>query len=680
MTDRRRTQREIDPFGTALHRFALRTGRMKSRVPAQEIVQPIKTAARGLDLAPQIVDLAFDLASRESGLDPSERRSLLLLLLAAIAGNRQGSTRLPLANAGRGTLADLVGALSPSGDRRAEISRIARLIEDDRAPSVIGGKGGYTPLIASDGYIHLQRVLRQEEMFVHALAPRIRAGDLALDQRSLAEALADVRARPSTAKGAPLALSEEQALAVERAVLRRFSVISGGPGTGKTSIVVSIVRVLARLGLGAETIALAAPTGKAAKRIADSVRRGLESIADPAEIDRALLVRCPDAETLHRLLGYSPSSDRFRHHENNRLAERTLIVDESSMIDLGLMERLVRSSRDDARLILLGDAEQLPSVDAGVVLRDLAGVESETAFTTTLSHSYRMSAADPGGRHIALIAARIRQGADLLDAEGLILRDQPRDLSFTRVEMVQPRQRSRTALLEAMLERWYLERLRAPSDIPRLAEQTYALDGGRIRDEDAPDVAALLAHLEQLKILCITRGPDLPTGAESINQSLHRRALRDAGVSGLRWGETPWLAGEPLMVEQNDYDRGLFNGDQGVVLKVRDALGGESQRAVFASSGAFVAHPLDPLSREVALSYAMTVHKAQGSELDGALIVLPDEDIALLTRELLYTAVTRCRRSVVILGDPALLVRAVERRAERHSGLGDRLRAALDPA
>src|SRR5262249_4512585 len=155
------------------------------------------------------------------------------------------------------------------------------------------------------------------------------------------------------------------------------------------------------------------------------IERGLRSIASPSDEDRALLAHPPKPETLHRLLGYSPSSDRFAHHENNPLSERTVIVDESSMIDLALMARLVRAVRDEARLLLLGDAEQLPSVDAGAVLRDIT---VEATFATMLTESFRMNTRDPAGRAIFEVAEQIKAGKD---PQSLIHRDRVKDIAFS---------------------------------------------------------------------------------------------------------------------------------------------------------------------------------------------------------------------------------------------------------
>jgi exodeoxyribonuclease V alpha subunit len=581
------------------------------------------------DLPEELPAIAREVAALAIDLDDQERQTLSTIALAALAGMKRGSTRLPLFE---------LREILPGG---------LALLDDPRTAPVIGRPGDYKPLILDGDHLYLQRLHRGEERFAETLAKRARSTAIALDREALRAALRDIRERP-----AGVQLSEKQLEAVERAVSAPLAVISGGPGTGKTSIVVAIVRVLARLGLTPESFALAAPTGKAANRIAESIERSLAAIRDPADVDRALSSRKPEPRTLHRLLIYNPTRDRFLHHENNPLSERAVIVDESSMIDLFLMDRLARSVRNDARLVLLGDAEQLPSVDAGTVLRDISG----GALSVTLEESFRMREDDPAGRHVLTVARAIKDGR----VEDISVRREARDVVHRGVEIIHG-----AAQRTAFLKRWYLEKF---SDHPRfqqLASKIYELD------RDRAELDELFAHLGSFKILCVTKSDAMPTGAAAINAQMHAKAAGDAAIGGEN--ATAFVPGEPIMVMRNDYERRLFNGDQGVVLRVRDATGAIATMAVFAADGRYQAFHLEPLGELITLAHAITVHKAQGSEYDAVLVLLPERDVPLLTREVLYTALTRCRKSAVIAGDREILLRGAERKIRRYSGLPERL-------
>ncbi|MCK6549088.1 exodeoxyribonuclease V subunit alpha [Myxococcota bacterium] len=685
---------------------------------AQELVG-LKLALEGLDLAPALAELATELVAMEDGLDASDARALRIVAVAALVALEQGSTRLPLAARegeawSRDLLALLCGSRGTAEDLRL---RFLQLVEDHRAPRLVGAPGDHRPIIVDRGYVHVERMLRQEERFAQTLARRILRATAA-PSAELDAAIGDVLARPALHDDRAVTLSAEQERAVRRAVSAPFTVISGGPGTGKTSIVVAILRALLRLGHRPESIALAAPTGKAANRIRESVERSLAAIGDPGPEDRLLQELLPEARTLHRLLGYVPTTGRFLHHENNRLAERIVIVDETSMIDLVSMERLVRAVRDDARLVLLGDAEQLPSVDAGAVLRDIVSeTEREGSrvreVALTLTQSFRMDPKNAGGRAILSIAQRIREGrsrelfagpAVPAGVDVITVREHARDLTFTKVELFEVRteeptrrepaqanlfggtpvpqarstQSAAQALRQQFLDRWYLERVRSLEDFDALVDHTYTFTDGGFDAADTARLARLFAHFERARLLAVTRSAVLPTGAEALNEALHARALRDARIAGTDAPSTGPIAGEPLLVTKNDYERQLFNGDQGVALWVREPLGPRARMAVFPVDGGFVAHDLAALGDEVSLAYAMTVHKAQGSEADAIALVLPERDLPMSTREILYTALTRARASVTIVGDRGLFVRAVDRRIHRYSGVRERLAAALE--
>jgi exodeoxyribonuclease V alpha subunit len=634
----------------------------------------LRAPAREHDLGDEALYLAGELA-RLAHLPAAEERALARLVLASMVSLRQGSTRLPLAGPERaGYLEPLWASL---GGSEAELtSLIARL---PSLTSVCGRAGDYRPLILDGDWLYHERLRASEARLVATLRARLEAPRLAADATGVDAALADVRGRPAVQRGRDVVLSAEQETAVRTALAARLSVISGGPGTGKTSIVASLLRALARLGVRPAEVALAAPTGKAAHRMRQSIERQLASVREPTPADAELT--CPEARTLHRLLGFVPEGareGRFRHHENNRLAEKVVIVDEASMIDLFLMDRLVRSMRDDARLVLLGDADQLPSVDAGAVFRDLVPC-APTA--VRLTQSYRMDPIDPAGRNVLCVARRVQAGhapalfepaqAPEEPPEVITVRAAAAELAFERVEMVGAAERS------AFCEQWFTRRVSALDGYGDLIQRVYRWRRDGFAPEDSDALRALFDHFDRHRVLCATRG-ESPTGAAHLNEVLHRKLLeRWRALDPLLGADAPpLLPGEPVLMQHNDYDRGLFNGDQGIVLRVSEG-GAPHPMVVFPrqreGSAGFAVFHLDSIRPAIALAYAMTIHKSQGSELDEVAVVLPDEDLPLLTRELLYTAITRARRSVILVGPRDVLESAVARQIRRYSGLTDQL-------
>ncbi|MFW6050067.1 MAG: ATP-dependent DNA helicase [Myxococcota bacterium] len=640
----------LDGRGTA--RAALEGGAFPSKLVA---------GLGRFDLGEETLLLARELASMATGLDDGGRRALTHLTVASLVGRSRGSTRLPLAG-GDGSALRWIGeqlALEPA-EREAVEALAASLAagDTDACAPVVGSPSDHAPLMVAEGHLYHQKSWVLEGRVAAHLAARLGAPTTAGSAES---AVADVCAQPPRVSGRPLALSREQRQAVTRALQSPLTVISGGPGTGKTSIVVSILRALARVGdPPLEAVALAAPTGKAADRMRQSVAIALRRLVEPAFADRELLREPPPALTLHRLLGYSPRSGRYRYHERNPIQARFVVVDESSMIDLQLMDRLLRALPEEARLVLLGDARQLPSVEAGAVFRDLCGVGGERMIE--LKRSYRMDASDPAGRRILLAAQRIdarRTDALLGTEDGIVPVPGPGDIAFEGVELAEvggPRAR------HAVLERWAEAHRAALPDRDALVRRTWTAREGVVAPDARDELERLFTHQERFRVLCLTQGR--ATGVDAVNAWFADWTGSGAGRAG---GLGP---GTPLIVLRNDYDRGLFNGDQGLVLRT-----GSGPAAVFRRDAGFVAFPLESVRSIVGPAWAITVHKAQGSEHDHVMVVLPDVDIPLLTRELLYTAVTRSRRSVLLVGSRRLLLEGVGRAIDRHSGVAERLRA-----
>ena len=431
---------------------------------------------------------------------------------------------------------------------------------------------------------------------------------------------------------------DEQRAAARGAARQWTTVLTGGPGTGKTTAVAGLLALLAEQADQAEQsgdaarlrVALTAPTGKAAARLQEAVARAAAALP-PA--DRAR-VGDLSASTLHRLLGSRPDTrTRFRHHRGNRLPHDIVVVDETSMVSLTMMARLVEAIRPDARLVLVGDPDQLASVEAGAVLADLvAGLGARPEPTVaSLRTSHRF------GAPIGALAEAVRDGD--ADRAWASLTGGAAEIEF--VDADSPRA---------------LEVVRRVSLSAALAVHEAAESG---------DADAAVEAMDRHRLLCAHR--EGPHGAAYWNRQVERWLGEAIGTPvGQAWGRE-WYVGRPLIVTANDYGLGLYNGDTGVVVRDGDGL-----RAVIAGVGAHRRFATARLA-EVDTLHAMTVHKSQGSQADEVTVLLPSQDSRLLSRELFYTALTRARQKVRVVGTESAVRAAVTRRALRASGLRQRL-------
>ncbi|QXE89688.1 exodeoxyribonuclease V subunit alpha [Geomonas subterranea] len=521
-----------------------------------------------------------------------------------------------------------------------------------QASPVVGAAGEFKPLILDHaGRLYLQRYWRYENELAEAILKR---GEPApFDREPLRQGLA--RLFPPTPGE-----TDWQRLAALAAVTRRFCVISGGPGTGKTTTVVKVLSLLLEQseisGTGsALRIALAAPTGKAAARLKESISGGLEK-ADPKV--RGLIPE--EVFTLHRLLGYLKGSSGFRHNSDNPLPYDVVIVDEASMVSLPLMAKLVCALRQDTRLILLGDRDQLASVEAGAILGDMC----DTGGVHGFSPEFAELSADVAGD-----AVDVQPGIGPLGDAVVLLRKSYRFSSSGGIGKVASLVNSGdahgalSACLDPALAGVSLASLPpAPGLAEALARRITDGYGAYLRTQ-TPEEA--FAEFSRFRILCAMRSG--PFGVEAINVLVRQRLAQ----AGLIDPHGRCYAGEPVMITRNDYNLGLFNGDVGLILP--DAGNGGELRAFFPTGSGGMRKVLPLRLPEYECAFAMTVHKSQGSEFDKVLLVLPDRDNPVLTRELIYTAITRAKKSVELLADQPLFVTAVGRRVTRRSGLRERL-------
>ena len=651
----------LHPRGTLRVRFA--------PIQGGELFRKLGVGARSCDLGDEGLYLAEELVSADSmwlgaGDHPE---ALAILVLALMIAQRQGSTRLPLGTQAKGPLRTLVGDILRIAKLEVDGARVLKTITNltatPRFNSVIGAGDARLPLIVDDGCLYTERARWLEARVAERLAQRIdhRSDDPA---RDASRALADLVAHPG---GRPL--TDEQARAVGTALSSSLAVITGGPGTGKTVVASAIVRGLARMGI--HHIALAAQTGKAANRLTQVIGEQLAAIAQPTDADRALAASPPVAQTLHRLLGYS--GRRFAHHAQSPLPVGAVIVDEASMIDLELMDALLDALPMSAPLIMIGDAHQLPAIDAGQILADLAdpAVAKLSTRVAVLEKSFRMDTSDPAGRAVYDLAQAVHAGKPALDpALGLVTARSPGALSFVGAEWVDTAKTKKphdTTLLAAEAT-WHHFGGQAALTA---AERVFRFVDGRVDPEHAADLEALWRILSRGRLLTVTRA--LPTGAVAINAHLHERALDRMSLTT----RPDFVPGEPVMITANDYQRGLFNGDQGMIVRADEGLARHHYRAVFRIAGELRPFAIEALRDRLELSWALTVHKSQGSELDGVALLLPHDPLPLVTRELLYTGITRARRGVAIVGSKAVFTTGCKLGALRYSGLGTRLLSRL---
>jgi len=520
-------------------------------------------------------------------------------------------------------------------------SPVARVAEQDQVPLVV--------VEGSLLYLYRHWVL---ERFVAAdLSERAsvdRRGALGPDDATVA-AMFEVAAGRHGARP-----DEAQVAAAQAASRSALAVISGGPGTGKTTTVATMLAAWIRSGAAGATgerIRLAAPTGKAAARMTEAIRRAATTLGSALEPGEQAILESFEATTVHRLLGRGQDGG-FRHGPGQPITADLVVVDEVSMVSLGLMAHLLAAVPPTASLVLVGDPDQLASVEAGSVLGDLLGRDPVGATAPGPPARLAASAVELATMHrvegqaqIADLAESIRSG----DPDVVV--GQLRS-GLVGIAWIDPDS-------EAGAGEW--------ADLNRSlcaqAEQLVdtAREVARGRDRSALVVDALLKRLAAVKVLCaLRRGP---TGADDWNHRIEQHLRRRRGA------RSTWYSGRPVMVLRNDYLNGVFNGDIGVAVRAPD---GEFHDVWFAREPDPLGVPSARLG-DYTTQWAMSIHKSQGSEFDHVVVTLPPPPSRILTRELLYTAVTRAKQQVTIVATEAAIRSAVERPAARASGLTDRL-------
>jgi len=489
--------------------------------------------------------------------------------------------------------------------------------------SVVGVSGDYTPLILDNHRLYSYRYFYYEQLLAARIQALISINDI--DYKILANGLERLFPEPTS----------KQKEAAYLAVTHNFCIISGGPGTGKTATVIKILALLLEQNPNLNLVMIA-PTGKAANRLKEAITQTLPLLDCNATIKAAIPT---EAYTIHRLLGSKLNSPYFHFSTNNPLPYDVVVVDEASMIDLALMAKLVQAVPDQAHLILLGDKDQLASVEAGTVLGDIceAGlIQSNIIHNSQLTvhkskldnihssiilldKSYRFS--EQSG--IWKLAQAVKQG------DGETALQVLKSANYPDIE-------------------WHS--LESSADLIKQISTNFSVL------ESQPETA--LQNFDKFRVLCATRHG--PQGILTINQSVENYYRQT--------GKNHHYHGQPIIIKRNDYHLNLFNGDIGIIFNIAG-----QQKAIFLDVTGQLREFWPNRLPEYETVYAMTIHKSQGSEFKQVLMILPDQFSPVLTRQLIYTGITRAGKTISIWGNEQIFKQAIATEIDRSSGLTEQL-------
>lgn len=589
---------------------------MTTHIPRNRLSENLRRLFSRLRKEERADPLALAFARMLAEYEPEHPEILALTGLAVSTARLRGHTSVHIPTQAGQPIGE-TGLNAPDLDVWAAVLQNSPLVADS---------GASAPLVFRDDQLFLTRFWMAEGRIASAFRKRLDAGDLPPEDDQLKELFTILFPE-----------SDDQALAAKTALTNRLTLIAGGPGTGKTTTVVKLLALLFA-GNPETTVALAAPTGKAANRLSASISTQAAHLPISEDIRKRIFDSAERSATLHRLLGYQPFSGRFRFDDKQKLHADVVIVDEASMIDVILFDTLLSALPDHSRLILLGDPDQLASVDAGFVFGDLVCAAEDGPpdiplknATVTLRKTWRFGP----GSGIGRIATALRSGdpAQVWDTFGdMTFEDvswydlSPKSLADELFKRIRP-------IAEVMLS------VRNPKE---------ALDKG-----------------EEIRLLAATRWG--PRGVHTLNNLIESRLL-ETGLRRLG----PNYNGRPIFITTNDYQVDLFNGDVGVMwFRDRQLFGCFPD----GHGGIRWIPPHQLPAHEPA--WAMTIHKSQGSEFDEVLIVLPENPLDMLTRELIYTALTRARKRTTIFGSREVIETAIANPEVRTTGLIGRLNDEL---
>ncbi|HMK64954.1 MAG TPA: exodeoxyribonuclease V subunit alpha, partial [Thermodesulfobacteriota bacterium] len=566
------------------------------------------------------LDIHFaDLMTRLSG---SPTKSLLLAAALVSRCRREGHICLDLSLYAGKKLGE-EGSELPMCPPRQE------WLEDLEKAETVGRPGEYKPLVLDGTRLYLYRYWNYEKQLLDFLKARSSRNNPLRENQKLERGLARLFPQDEPSR------TDWQKVAAYTAAIKKFCIISGGPGTGKTFTIAKILALLLELEDRPLRMALSAPTGKAAARLQEALQIAGEALNCREDI-KAAIPR--EAATLHRLLKPIPDTPYFQHNAANPLPFDVVVIDEASMVDLALLSKLVQALSADSRLILLGDKDQLASVEAGAVLGDICDTGQEHEFTGVFREGYQrvtgeklpVPEVEPGDTGIRDSIIQLKKSYRFGPSSGI---------GAVSRAVNQGESLEAMALLKNPTHKdIHWQDLPYPEILPSRLKELVVHGFSEYLRADSPESAlALFGHF---RILCALR--EGPFGVQSLNFQVEK-ILRQAGL--IPRGDL-WYPGRPVMVTRNDYTLKLFNGDIGIALM--DSQADNQLRIFFPSLDGGVRKFMPLRLPEHETVYAMTVHKSQGSEFQRILFILPDVSTPLLTRELIYTALSRAREKAEI--------------------------------
>jgi exodeoxyribonuclease V alpha subunit len=501
---------------------------------------------------------------------------------------------------------------------------------------VVGQAGDYKPLIVDKDFLYLRRYFLYQQQLADDIRTRITASQSTQSpQIESQEKRLDYYFDTDKESKEP----NWQRVAAERALQSSFLVLSGGPGTGKTTTISRILCLLIEQFLlqkkgGQFHIALAAPTGKAAVRMMDALRHAQQRMNLPQEVVDQLPKQ---ASTLHKLLGYKHNSVQFKHHRNNPLQADVVLIDESSMIDIALMSKLVEAVPEGAKLILVGDKDQLSSVETGSVFADICAGIKDTQNIVSLQKNWRFSHDSAIGQ----LAQAINNG-DSKNVLALLKDEKSSDCHLLSPSIIDKNQ-----IPDDFLTPWkdYFELINNPQS----------------------SLEDIFNAFNQFRVLCALRKG--LNGSTIMSERIETALLKKGLIK--RRHQQLWYPGRPIMITQNNYSKGLFNGDTGLTL-----IKNNQTKVYFPDDSEN--HPTFKSFAPVRLSayettWAETIHKSQGSEFDQVSLIMPHEVNPLLSRQLIYTGVTRARKVLTIIANEEILTAGIETKRLQSTRVADQL-------